>query len=216
MFSSELWNNSGVVVPDDVTLAFLSNEGSETDASSYTFTGKSFGDTATDRRIFVGVYGLDNSGSTITTSTVTVGGVSATKVVEVTNDTSINGVSAIWQADVPSGTSGTVVIAFSTTIIKMGYALWRVTGGVDEKDTASSTSSNFTLSLDVNDNGGAIGYAGNRDTPTWTWTGLTEDFEGTAGSAKHSGASDTFASGGSKTVGANCSGSGHVTVFASF
>ena len=209
--------------PAAVTLSYLVEDGSEDDASSYTFTSQSLGTAASDRRIIGGAYGLDNSGNTISVSSVSVAGISGSQLVSVANNTSLNNVAALWSADVPTGTTGNIVITFSETVVKMGMALWRITGGAGGTvDTKSSTSDNFTLSITANANGAIIGFAGNRQGlgvggTSWTWTGLTENYEGNAGTASHSGASDTFVSGGSKTVGASVTNSlGACTVFASF
>lgn len=203
-----------------VALSYLGNSSSETDLTTYTFSSCALGAAATDRRIVVGAYGRDNGGASISTTALTVGGVSATKIVEVINDSNIKNVAALWVADVPTGTTGDIVVTFSTALVRAGIGWWGITGGAGGViDSGSSASQTASAPLTVNPGGAVIGFSGDgASATTYTWSNITEDFEALVGTTSSmSGASQASLSGGSLTPSVTLSGSnGHCTVFASF
>ncbi len=76
--------------------------------SSYTFTAVDIGTAHASRLVIVGV-----STQTSDPTAVTVGGVSATKVVEGNTG---NGQAEIWQAAVPTGTTGDIVVTAASAV----------------------------------------------------------------------------------------------------
>ena len=81
------------------------SDGSASNLTAYTFSGLSLGVAATNRKIVVVVGGFADGGETI--SSVTVGGISAEPVI---SQAATNTFLEMWQADVPTGTTGDVVV----------------------------------------------------------------------------------------------------------
>ena len=135
--------------------AYLSTSTGDTSASQ-TFSSVSFGDPSPTRRIYVAVNASSTtSGRTI--SSVTIGGVSATLVGKKDSTGSIgSGVSGIAVADVPSGTSGNVVVTFSGTLTTVKRIhVYRV---INQKATLATV----LFSFDFNQN--FAGTSGSEDT----------------------------------------------------
>ena len=160
-----------------VAITQTDNGLSATDSNTYTFTNRALGSAQADRRIIVGLC-MRVAGTTTTVSSVTVGGVSASSVIDVPNNGGGNTtLGALYIADVPSGTTGDVVVTFSGTVLRCGVNVWRMVGAAS--GTASSTGStqldNTGVSVTVPANGSAVGYAVTDATsvPTMTWTNIT-------------------------------------------
>jgi hypothetical protein len=158
-----------VAASTPLVLTVLGNHQDTGSGNSY--TGMSFG-TATSDRYIVLAFGC--VGNDITA--VTIGGVSASKLVSVVAGFgSVR--TSIWIAAVPTGTSGDVVL---TGISGVSSAqLYGITGlnSASATDTGSNSGSsplNFS-SLSVSAGGVAIGTSFSESTPgaTATWTGLT-------------------------------------------
>ena len=165
----------------------------------YTFSGKDFGDAATDRYIVV-TTGAPASAQTL--SSVTIGGVAATIVVQDDDDAS----AGIAIAAVPTGTTGDIVVTWSGSMFSCGIGVYRLTGL--QSATASATASDVTItsdaveaSLEIPAGGCGIGYvywlSSGTATRTASWTNLTENFdeltEGGTFDEMHSGAMSTTA-----------------------
>lgn len=166
-----------------VSLTYTDNATDATNLTTYTFAGMDFGAASSDRIMVAAIIG---GGTAATISSVTIGGVSASRVVQANNSNSNS--AEIWTAAVPTGTSGDVVVVWSTGIARSGASLYRMTGAestVIDTDTTGATnglSAQFDLNQTINTvTGGAVvsvAYQGYFDPGTWTWTGLTEDVEG--------------------------------------
>jgi hypothetical protein len=177
----------------DISIAFLQSAESGTDASSYTFSTQNIGVAATDRHIIVATIAR---GASQTLTGVTIGGVTATSVANNSNDGSI---AALFIAAVPTGTTGDIVLTFSGTMIRAADGAYRATGlgSATPTDTGVSSANAPTTDLDIAAGGFGIGTAFSGGTaPTFTWTGLTENFD--AGWAENSdtaytGAMEEFA-----------------------
>lgn len=181
------------------TIALTAQATSTSDLTTYTFSSQALGDAAADRYVAVAV--AARSGPTGTISSVTIGGQSATQAVTVGSSAQTGD---IWIAAVPSGTTGDVVVTFSTGQARCTIAVYRLTGigGVTPDDTDTDTvAAGNVMQLDalsVPANGVAIALVASNTASSisWTWTGLTEDtdtgdIEGGWGS---SAASDAFGS----------------------
>ena len=165
-----------------------------TSATVYTFSTQALGVAAADRIIVVGAFST-NVARTI--STITVGGVSATLTVAQSNGGGEQ--SELWQAAVPTGTTGDIVVTWSGGVVGMGIGVWRIVSAASAAhDTGGDANSNpATDTLDIPASGVAIGFVGAASTGgTVTWTGLTERYDAlgveAAGSGTHSGSSDAF------------------------
>jgi hypothetical protein len=161
-------------------ISHVSNAVDAVNRTTYTFSSQALGAAAADRRIVVVAGG--GGGSIGTTSAVTVGGVSATQVAEYTDGTNI---SAIWWAEVPTGTTGDVVVTFSVTKGDCGIVCYRLTGAdtvLSTATTGTGTSSPESFSGTVGTPNNAVVVAGvfwaGTDQVTTTWTGdVTEDVD---------------------------------------
>lgn len=156
------------------TVTYLSLTGSGVDASSYTLSGTSLGAPAADRYI-VAVVWTDAVAGSISISSVTIGGVSASLV---TSASTSGTVLAMYIANVPTGTTGDVVASFSATSDDHHIALWALTGltSTTPIDTDSNTS-NAALTMTSEVGGVIIGAAWAADPITYTWSGATENYD---------------------------------------
>lgn len=181
----------------------VSDAQSSSGASSFSFTSQAFGTVATNRKLVLAVSTADYSDSNVTV--VTIGGISASLAKA---QASTNGAihTAIWQADVPTGTSGTIAVTLGNTSSGCGISLFRVvnagTGPTAASDTGgagleSAEGAVASDTLTILAGGIAIGCAMTSNSSGNVWTYLTEntddDYEG--GSHRHSSASIASAAG---------------------
>lgn len=180
--------------------SFLQATSSTTNAATYTFSSQNLGTADSARKIIVAVEARINS-STPTFDSATIGGVSASiaKSAFRTNGTT-SSICALIVADVPTGTTGDVVVNYSASCDRCAIQMYRAVG-VDSStptDTAEATTGDDpTTSIDVPAGGFAIACAimNNTGSSQITWTGLTEDHESAPESSSVVGsASDEFAS----------------------
>ncbi len=189
----------GSVTP--ATITFTETGVSATDGTSFTFSGKSIGTAAANRKVAVAICGRKDTTGAYSVSTVTVGGISASQIVD--NFAEVGGIIlgvALWQADVPTGTTADVVVTFSANTLDCGIGLFAVYGAAAAADaTATSTANPCTTTINVPANGVSMGVATTYTTnPTYTWdAGLTERWDtgiDPPGSGiTFTGASDAFA-----------------------
>lgn len=99
-----------------------------TNAATYTFTAQNFGTAAPDRYILCAVHSSSTGTTARSISSLTIGGVNATKVVEITGSATNLTLSAFWIAAVPTGASGNVVVNFNTTMQRCQIALHSLIG----------------------------------------------------------------------------------------
>ena len=142
-------------------------------ATSYTFSGVAFGIENQQRYIIISVYG--SSTSVPASATVTIGGISATALIA---SSSRN----FYIAKVPTGTSGTVVVTFSSATTECVISSYSVVGlqsttPFDTKDVTVANNANISTTINVASNGfvlGLDGITGSSPLRTTTWTGLTK------------------------------------------
>lgn len=212
---------------------WVSQQGSATDATSYSFTSVGVGP-ASSKMVVVGVTYGDNAGSPGSKSPIscTVGGSSATKVAEEERYSPSNGetYAATFYVIETSLSSTTVVVGFDGTRRSCGICVWYVTGYSSTTPTATNgdsvddgVSSENSMSTAVTLGGAgcvlslAIGYGGTYSVTSYTPTG-TNDVFSTVETADHyrAGQSENYTSGGSKTFGTTWSAtlSGGATITA--
>lgn len=157
-------------------LAYQTATYSDTDASSYTFTSQAIGAAASDRYVIVGV---GHSNAAADPSSVTIGGVSATKIASVTAGSVHN--ASLWIALVTTGTTADIVVTVAGSN-RCGIGVWSATGlsGTTAVATGTSTATNPSATIATVAGGFAIGfvhigYPASGD--TWTGTGVTERFD---------------------------------------
>lgn len=196
---------AGAPAPISVSIVGTDHKVDPTDLQVFTFSACALGTASAGRRIIVGVSGRASSASAAVSS-ITVGGVSATKVIEAL-DSSFHNSAGLWIADVPNGATGDVVVTFGAVVQRAGICVWSMTGAASavasDTDSNNTTAANvavITKTLTIPTRGGAIGYsfgtfAGGT---TASWTNLTEPSgfdEILEASNNHTGASDNFAVG---------------------
>lgn len=179
--------------------AFLTTDTSSANSTTYTFSSLTFGTAAADRYI-VACFTTRGGGSNADIDSVTIGGVTATEVINATalQATVWNG-TAIFIAAVPSGTSGDVVVTYNVSTLRCGCSLYRLTGlgSATAHDTASDTTfsgGELTDTIDVPAGGIVIAASGQDSgtTPGYTWTGVTEEYdEAVEANFDHSGGIET-------------------------
>lgn len=185
----------------DATVTWTDESADSTDGSSFSFASQAFGTARNDRYIAVAFHGV-NTTAVRTVSSVTIGGIAATQVVATSNNgATFKETCEMWIAPVPTGTTGTVAITFSGTILLCSIGVWALYGvaNATPTDTGSSAADPFNDVINVNAGGVLVSYAvcaGSVAVPTFTWTNLTERFDATTEASSfsgHSGASDAFA-----------------------
>lgn len=175
-----------------VTRAFASSGTSTTDETTTTWASKAIGTAAANRHVVVGIF----TRTGVSISSVTIGGISATSVVTVTNG---NNHAALYIAAVPTGTTANIVVTYGSTSVVHAIAVWAIYGAnATAHDTGSDTTDTFSpSSFDVPAGGVAIGFVSGANSPpsnNAAWTGLTEDVDVGADEAGCYGASAAFAS----------------------
>jgi len=192
-----------------VSISYLTSATDTTDLTTYNgavFQGLSFGAAAAGRYIVVAIGSRANAARSI--SSVTIGGVSAAVVSDgvttcVANDTSGGAdLTALWIANVPTGTTGDVVVTFSGAMLRCAISLFRMTGNASAtasqvKVDTTLTGQVYSVAIDSPANGGIIGgywCSLSAGTGSVTWAGITEAVDGTVEttSSNYSAASGTF------------------------
>lgn len=176
----------------DATVTFTDSSVDAVDRSTYTFSAQALGVAAANRKIVVAIC----YSTTASITSVTIGGVTASQVVAATGTGGMK--IELWQAAVPTGTTGDIVIVHPGTSDRDGIGVWAVYGAQSAaNDTGSSTGVDpLADTLNIPAGGVAIGAAVNNDAgvDTYTWTNLTENYdEVVEDPADHSGASAAFA-----------------------
>jgi hypothetical protein len=176
-----------------ITAGFTDSSIDATNLTTYTFSSQALGTASADRKIIVGVSTNSTPGRTV--STLTVGGVSATLVAR---QTSSNGEEMLemWEAEVPTGTTGDVVVTWSTACDRCGIGLHSVYGAATlYADVYSDNADPMNASINVPAGGIVVGCAGWSAVGSATWTGVTETYdENLEAGTYHSGGYATHAS----------------------
>lgn len=178
-----------------MALTYINSYPDTTDTNQYTYS-VSFGTASADRYIIV-TASARKAGASTTITGVTIGGITATQVHQNTNTSTNTDVSGIFIAAVPTGTTGDVVVTYGATMVRSIIGVYAATSlaSATAYDTAGYIStSDPTNTLDIPAGGFAVAIALTNSAGTTTWTGLTEDFDGTLETfVTYSGASDEFA-----------------------
>lgn len=163
-------------------IVFTDFDGSGSDTSTYTFTGKSFGDPSEKRHVIVGFRGTALGSNLNNPNACSIGGVTATLVREGQASTFVQ----LWIALVPTGETGSVVVSRSggnmtagCIVVWAAYDLKSATPvATAYQNVLSSSGNTIDLSLNTPSNGIVVAFASsNRSGQTCTWSGLTEDVD---------------------------------------
>lgn len=188
------------------TIAYASTAVDANALTEYTYAGQGIGTAAANRKVVVAAAIISSTSVVRTVSAMTIGGVSATLVKQV-NAASGNYPSLeIWQAVVPTGTTGDIVVTWSGDAARCGIGVWAVYGAKSAAhDTGFSTASPLTDSLIIPSGGVGLGAAMSGGGATFLWENMTEQYDATiAAATTHSGADTDTA--GTQTITATLSG----------
>lgn len=154
-----------------IEIAFRANTSTVSAASTYTYNNQTFGPAATNRWLVIGI--AYRAAATVTITSVTIGGASAT-VNAFNNNTSGGNTSAtaIAAAYVPTGATGSVVIVFSGNIARASIVIWsalNLARGSANHTAVTSTAAAADTSTTINKYGRggvfAIEFYSNANTP---------------------------------------------------
>lgn len=185
-----------------------------TDLTTYTFSGRNIGVPGSiNRQVVVGVSSNHASGGK-TIDSVTIGGVTATQLALATSGDSAQTTHAsLWSANIPNGTTATIVVTWTTAMTRCGIDVYRV---ANAKTTAYDTATDITITSNAESasisqiaGGAAIGlFATSSGTlRTTAWTNMTEQTDRELESQKAaSSAMATASSTGAVTVTATANG----------
>jgi len=147
-----------------------------------TFSSVSFGGADASRVVVAAVFFASSTNNVV--SGVTIGGVTATKVVDAgfTNWSAGGGAftgdtgATLWAAAVPTGTSGNIVVSGPAVSTACAVSCYSVYGsGVTPLGTLTNATGSVSNSAGV-----VIGFAANH-TGSFTWTALTADVNTSVG-----------------------------------
>ena len=180
--------------------AFASDDTTQT---TYTFASQAIG-TAASTRVVIVCGGTRNSAQMI--SSMTIGGISATKAISAAGASSFNS-AEIWYAVVPTGTTATISLTLGSSAPRYAISVYAANGLLNAgAPTATGSSTAATPSVSISPPGFGVGVAfvfGGQNGTT-AWTGFTEDVDQTVASQNYSSASATASSATSPPV--TCAG----------
>ena len=191
-----LWFNPESGVP---TLVAQSHSFSNTNATSFTFSGMAVGTTSADRYIVVAV----NVGTGTSFTSVTINGSAATLLVQKAG--TLDSASAIYYLLVSSGTTADIVVTPNVLSVQCSVSLFSLTGwtGANTVTNSGNGASPITLSLTLPNDSVAVGAMRGTNAfvfdpaVTLTWNGLTVYNTDVASSRGSSQAYANFTTGGS-------------------
>lgn len=193
------------------SITYNGSASNDTNITTYTFTSVSIGTAATNRIVMVAV--TSSSGTPARTITsATIAGVSAT-VLDV--NTSFTNRTAFIYANIPTGTTATIVVTFSGAMTRCAvgsYSLYNLksTNYIDSGTGSFSGTASATVSVPA-DGIVIAGIVQISNSNPFTWTNVDENYDIPldAGTAEISGASRQVTTGNnSYTVTATATGSG--------
>lgn len=186
-------NFYGKPTPPPASVAYQGTYTSNSALTTYTYTSAPIGSATSTRVVYVGVV---TRGGTVSDYTVNIGGVAATQVSTVLGNSTT--VMAIYGRVVSSGTTASI----SVTIVggvptRAAIHVWAAYN-VQNPFTQVSTTWGFNsrpINLSTNVTEGSIGLcvAYNNDSTTFTYTGLTENFDSYVSGGSFTCASQAFA-----------------------
>lgn len=161
------------------SITFVGCETGQTaNATSYTFTNAQMGAADPTRKNIVAV-GVTDTGTTLGITSMTVGGNSATEVVDEDGTLALD--TAMYIIDNPTGTTATVVVTPTEQVesaIICTWALYNVSSSTAFASVADDDTSAGALILNHNTSAAGVsaGFCLTKDSAaTTTWTGLTEN-----------------------------------------
>lgn len=155
-----------------------------TSSASFSFTSQAIGDAASDRLVVVAVE-VFTSGTNFAINGVTVAGVTAAQVSNATRAESggtLKVRTELWQASVPTGTSGTIAVTFAGSVSECmvaNYALYGLsstTRADADNDGGGSGDTSASLLIDIPATGILLAAAAFvNSASSQTLSGVTQD-----------------------------------------
>jgi len=186
----------------EVVFTFTDSAVDASNLTEYTFSAMEIGTAHADREVYVGVH----CSSTI--STVTVGGVSASRIVSQSGAIT----SEIWKALVPTETTADIVVTAASPAARCAIAVGSTSGltaHYDADGAAIAQAANASnVTLDTVDGGFIFGYGADTSVVAggFTWRNMTERVEETIESNTKQTAADGETTGASTEVGVDRDG----------
>lgn len=199
-----------------LTIAFLGNAEDTTDPlSSKTFTSVNFGEAVAERYIVSGISWTRSGANNEGLLTATIGGVSASIFAHSSGDPQRT---VFIAANVPTGTSGSIVLGFSGNVGVVAMCAYSVVGLSSATPSASAwdSSANPAESLTVPVGGVAIAIARNLPSGTPTWSGLTSDYSASIPSSVVVTSASTYLPDGASPLAMQASFPSYISASASF
>lgn len=193
------------------------------DGSEFTFSAVPYGPAFSGRKIVAGIGFRENI--IVTVSSVTIGGVAASAIAGAAVDFTAGSLSSIafYQATVPTGDTGDIVVTLSGSTLRCALGVWSLRNARTVIDTGTSTADPAADTLITAGRGVVLGYGfetHNAVGITAAWTGLTENFDAQVeGNTTHTGASAVSAAGGTLAISCDWSSTpatGGAAAFVSF
>lgn len=165
-----------------VSGGWVSSNSTDAAQTTYTYTSQNIGTAGATRLVVVGVHATSTAAGTGSVSSVTIAGITATQLYT-QNSTGNTLKQYFYGAYVPTGTTGNIVVTMvsAPTSGRLGidvFALYDVqsitpisTGFANANTTNPQ---GFTLSVTAGSVVCAISGTGQNNSPSNTWTGLTE------------------------------------------
>lgn len=181
-----------------------------TSSSTPTKSAADFGVADGARKIAVAIF-FASATVDLSVTSVTIGGVTASLVTGASYSGNLAGANfdgRIYEAEVPTGTSGDIVVTLTNTSVRGALVWWRVVSGTSSAGASNAgTGSSVAITPTIPASGvGLFASAANNFSPYGAWTNLDiEDVDGLMETGRgYSGGRRTTA--GSTTVTANVSG----------
>lgn len=173
-----------------VAIAFGSQGSAASSSSVATISSLTFNAEASDR-IIAAAIAIE---ATVTITAVTIGGVTAAQRGSAINTSGTDHLAEIWTAEVPTGTSGSVVVTVSTGDTTVSVATFSITGA-DATPTDSDTAVNSSADISITaltiatDGAGITCWCNSTGGSACAWTGASESHDtDIGGTFRHSSA----------------------------
>src|SRR3990167_7900479 len=128
-----------------MTFSFLQANSDATNLTTYTWSAQNLGTASSDRYIIVAIISRQVGTTAPTVSSASIGGVSATIVRQNNSGVSNLNTVAFILANVPTGTTGDVVVTFGSQQVRAAIGMYAATGmNPTPTDQGSSTAGNPT------------------------------------------------------------------------
>jgi len=163
----------------------------------HTFTSCSIGTAASNRRVVVGI--TQQGRGSVSLSSMTIGGVSATLLTQYGGTSGFFNTSQFAHAVVPTGTTATVTATYSTDIFRSYISIWAIYGASatiydDQGEALDTTSASCSATVAMASGGFGVCLAGKGNTTptTFSWTNATERSDSTYGGNNSSASSADY------------------------